>query len=132
MWSSFAGQWDRGMALIKKAQALNPYHPGWYHFPLAINRFRVSEYEQAATEFAKINTPGWYQMHAGLAASYGQLGRKQEAQSAAKALLERKPDFLADPRHFYRMRNLAPELGERLMDGLRKAGLGIPPENAIR
>lgn len=128
MWLSFSGQWDRGLALIRKAQALNPYHPGWYHFPLAINHYRKAEYDQAAAEFAKINTPGWYQMHAGLAASYGQLGRKQEAQAAVKTLLERKPDFLADPRHFYRMRNLPDELGERLMDGLRKAGLDIPPE----
>ena len=39
-------------------------------------------------------------MHAGLAASYGQLGRSEEAQAAVKTLLERKPDFLADPRHF--------------------------------
>ena len=28
MWLSFAGNWDRGTALIKKAQALNPYHHG--------------------------------------------------------------------------------------------------------
>ena len=67
-------------------------------------------------------------MHAGLAASYAQLGRNQEARAAVKTLLERKPDFLADPRHFYRMRNMPHELGERLMDGLRKAGLDIPPE----
>ena len=129
MWLSFSGQWDRGMTLIKKAQALNPYHPGWYHFPLGINYYRRGEYEQAAAEFTKINTPGWYQMHAGLAASYGQLGRRQEAQVAAKKLLERKPDFLADPRQFYRTRNLSNELGEPLMDGLRKAGLDISPQS---
>ena len=128
MWFSCMGQWDRGVALIKKAQTLNPYHPGWYHFPLAMSHYGKGEYEQAAAEFANINTPGWYQMHVGLAASYGQLGRTQEAQAAVKALLERKPDFLADPRHFYRMRNIPNEVGERLMDGLRKAGLDIPPE----
>jgi tetratricopeptide (TPR) repeat protein len=128
MWSSFIGHWDRGVALIRKAQALNPYHPGWYHFPLAINHYRNGEYEQAAAAFTKINTPGWYQMHVGLAASYAQLGRKQEAEAAVKALLERKPDFLADPRHFYRTRNMSHDLGERLMDGLRKAGLDISPE----
>jgi tetratricopeptide (TPR) repeat protein len=115
--------------LIGKAQTLNPYHPGWCHFPLAISHYAKGEYEEAAADFANINTPGWYQMHAGLAASYGQLGRAQEAKRAATALLERKPDFLSDPRHFYRMRNLPHDVGERLMDGLRKAGLDIPPES---
>ena len=128
MWFTCMGQSDRGVALIKKAQTLNPYHPGWYHFPLALSHYSKGEYERAAAEFSAINTPGWYQMHAGLAASYGQLGRTEEARAAAKALLERKPDFLTDPRHFYRTRNIPHEVGERLMDGLRKAGLDIPPE----
>ena len=126
---AYAGQWDRGVALIKKAQALNPDHPGWYHNALAMNHYRQGEYDQAAAEFANINNPGWWHMHVGTAASYGQLGQKEAAQAAAKTLLDLKPDFLSDPRNLYcAVRNFPDELCEHLIDGLRKAGLEIPPE----
>ena len=69
-------------------------------------------------------------MHAGLAASLGQMGNTEEAREASETLLELKPDFLDDPRHFYRSRNLSDEVGGRLIEGLRRAGLDIPDEPA--
>ena len=35
---TFAGDWDRGCALIDRAMELNPHHPGWYRLMFAFQR----------------------------------------------------------------------------------------------
>jgi adenylate cyclase len=119
-----AGDWDRGVALSRKAAALNPYHPGWLHFTLSSDHYRSHEYEKALIEAQKVNLPSLSLMHASLAAIYGQLGREAEAQSALADLLELNPDFVENPRREFRKWYLSEELIEHFMDGLNKAGLG--------
>ena len=125
-----AGQSERGVALVKKAIALNPNHPGWYHFALFGDHYEKGEYEPALAEALKINTPGFWANHSALAQVYGQLGRLDEARAAAATLLELNPTFREKAREELRKFFHAADHIEHAIDGLRKASLDIPDEAA--
>jgi len=64
-----------------------------------------------------------------LAAAYGQLGQRDEAGRALQELLKLRPDIAQIARPALQMR-FEPELVAHLIDGLRKAGLGIADEQS--
>jgi adenylate cyclase len=125
--TAYAGKWERGIALTKKAMALTPNYPKWCHFPIALDLYLKGEYEQSLAETLKIEIP-FIWTHVWLAANYGQLGRKEEARAAVAELLKLYPDFGANVRRESRKYNATDENLERYVEGLRKAGLDIPPE----
>jgi TolB-like protein len=125
--TAYSGKWDRGIALTKKAMALSPNYPRWCHFPIAIYHYLNAEYEQALAETLKIEIP-FIWTHVWLAMNYGQLGRKEEARAAVAELLKLYPGFGANVRREFRKYNTTDENLERYVEGLRKAGLDIPPE----
>ena len=61
-----------------------------------------------------------------MAAAYGQLGERDAAGKALRDLLKLRPDFAATVRKDIE-KWWEPEYVERLIDGLRKAGLDVPP-----
>src|SRR5207249_8808868 len=65
--------------------------------------------------------------HAVTAAAYGQLGMREKARKRLKKLLSIRPDFAKTAREEFG-RWLDPALVEHNIDGLRKAGLEIAPE----
>jgi hypothetical protein len=52
----------------------------------------------------------------------------QATRAALGALLQLKPDFSGEARDTFERRNLAPEVVDHILDGLRKAGLDNPEE----
>jgi tetratricopeptide (TPR) repeat protein len=124
--SAYAGEWESGMAMLEKAMALNPYHPGWYYFPLAFNHYRRRDYEPALEEALRVNMPGYHPNFIALAAIYGQLGREEEARAAAESLLQLFPDYGAHAREELGKWFFEADVLEHVLDGLRKAGLAIP------
>ncbi|GAG15314.1 unnamed protein product, partial [marine sediment metagenome] len=38
---------ERGIALVRKAMTLDPFHPTWWYFPIARYHFKRGEYEEA-------------------------------------------------------------------------------------
>ncbi|MGH6921607.1 MAG: hypothetical protein ACREJ0_28380 [Geminicoccaceae bacterium] len=121
------GQWERGIALIDEATARNPAHPGWYHTAPALNFYRRGRYAEALEEAEQIDAPGWVHNHTILAMIHGQLGKEEEARAAARQLLQMDPDFEANAWYELRLRNFSKEMTEQMAEGLRKAGLRIPP-----
>jgi len=121
---AYAGDWERGCALVEQAVRLNPHHPGWYWFPLVFNAYRKRDYQGALNFALKINLPGLYSTHTVLAAAYGQLGQRDEAGKAVQELLKLRPDVALVARPALETR-FGPELAEHMIDGLRKAGLEI-------
>ena len=122
---AYSGDWERGCAMAKQARELNPHHPSWYWFSDCFNAYRQSDDRVALDIARKIQMPGFWRANLALAATYGQLG---ERESAARAL-RRAARAAADLRHRRRaelQKWWDPELVERLMDGLRKAGLDVP------
>ncbi len=124
---AYAGEWERGCALVEKALQLNPNHPGWYWFTPFFNAYRKGDYHGALSFALKINLRGLYSTHMALAVAYGQLGQRDEAGKAVQELLKLRPNVAELARPALGMR-FEPELVEHLIDGLRKAGLEIAGE----
>lgn len=117
---AFLGAFDRGVALSRRAQALNPLHPGWYHFSFARRHYGERAYDEVLADVERIAMPEFYWTHLLQAAALGQLGRP-DAAAALRRLYALKPDFAAAAE--LRKWNAAPADAEHILDGLRKAGL---------
>ena len=124
---TYAGDSERGLALAARAKQLNPNHPGWYWYANYYDAYRRGD-DHGALDFArKVNLSGHWGAHVATAAACGQLGQRDAAGKALRELLKLRPHFATTARS-----NLekwwGPEYVDRLIDGLRKAGLEIPLE----
>jgi TolB-like protein len=117
---AFMGQFERGAELSRRAQQLNPLHPGWYHFSFARLHYNERNYQQTIADVEKVGLPHFYWTHMLTAAAMGQLGRRDAAHALA-LIFEVKPNFSA--RIELRKWNAAPADLEHILEGLRKAGL---------
>ncbi len=126
---AYSGEWERGCGLVERALQLNPNHPGWFWFPLATNAYRKRDYQAALGYALKINLPNFLWTHTLLAAIYGQLGQQEEAGKAVQELLKLNLQAAQIVRRAWRGR-YEPELAQRLIEGLRKAGLDVSDETA--
>ena len=123
---AYAGDWERGCALARRARELNSRHPGWLWFPEAFNAHRRRDYPAALEAGLKVNLPGFYWFHIVLAATYAQLGQPALAAKALNDLLATRPDFASIARNeIGKWLNADPDLVEHLVAGLRKAGLSV-------
>ena len=115
---------ERGITLVRKAIALDPFHPPWFHFPIARYHFERGEYEEALVAARKIDIPDFFYPHVYLAAIYAELGRQSEAQSALEELLKVRPDFTIEKLiHDRRKYNASDDSIRHWVAALRKAGL---------
>ncbi len=126
---SYAGKWERGAALSHKGIALNPDIPGWVYSPLSAYAYFQRDYDEALRMAVKIEIPPWWKTHALLAISYGQLGMQEEATQAVNDLLAVYPSYAENARREFRKYFWDETQIEHVIDGLRKAGLDIPPED---
>jgi tetratricopeptide (TPR) repeat protein len=124
---SYAGDWKRGSALVRRAMELNPKHPGWYWFVLFYDAYRKRDYRAALGVALQINLPGFYGTPLVAAAAYGQLGERDGAGQALRELLGLCPDFALSARAELG-KHLEPVLLEHMVEGLRQAGLEVAAE----
>ncbi|MBA2259709.1 MAG: hypothetical protein H0W18_12510, partial [Acidobacteria bacterium] len=121
---ALSGDWERGSHVADAARKLNPHFPGWYWLAPLFHAYYKGDY-QAAVGFAmRVNIPGYFWVPLAAAAAFGQLGDVEQAQKAIQALLAIRPDFGATARAEFR-KWMQPDLVEKYLDGLRKAGLEI-------
>jgi adenylate cyclase len=124
IYMGYAGKWQEGLAIVRRAAALNPNHPGWFHYLFGKEHYRKGEYEQALLEFRKINTPSFFMNHVVLAYTFGQLGRTGAADAELAEIQRLYPGFTVGTLiEEYGKFNFSPEYIEHSADGLRKAGL---------
>lgn len=126
-WMAYSGAWEKGKEWVTRAKHLNPNYQSWWDWIWVLHHYLNGEYKEARDVALKINLPGNYMIQAALTATYGMLGEHQKAQQALAHLLEIRPDYPKDPRAPFRTRGMQTELIEALMDGLREAGLDVPP-----
>lgn len=129
---AYAGDWDQGLSLVERAMALNPHHPGWYHFAAMADHYRRREYERALEVGRRVDMPGYYPYHMWLAAIYGQLGRRREAESSLEHLLALFPGYPELARENLGMWLVSPEMQAHVLRGLRNAGLELPGDGTSR
>jgi TolB-like protein/tetratricopeptide (TPR) repeat protein len=126
---TYAGEWERGLALAGRAKQLNPNYPGWYWYADFYDAYRRGDYRGALGFALKVNLPGQWFSHAATAAAFGQLGERDAAAKAVRDLLRVRPDFAATVRGDIE-KWWEPEYVESMIDGWRKAGLEIAGERA--
>jgi adenylate cyclase len=117
------GEWDRGLELMKRGMELNPYHPSWFYLVPFMDYYRRGEFEDALSEALNFNYPGLFWDPLLRAAALGRLGRRDEADTAIGQLLELIPDFAARGRLIISSYVKVDHLVDKLVEGLREAGL---------
>ena len=120
---SFKGEYDRGCLLTERAMALNPAHPGWYHFVPVIRHFARREFAAALAAVNRVNTPDLFWTQFALASVAGQLGLGSEGRSAYDAMVRLAP-FMNDPdyrREFVTRWYWPEDLIESLLDGAERS-----------
>ncbi|HXJ94743.1 MAG TPA: protein kinase, partial [Terriglobia bacterium] len=130
---AFAGDWERGVAMLQRAMDLSRHHPGWYHNTSFHYYYRKGEYELALQAAKKINSPDYNWMYVAIAAACGMLGRQQEAAVAIVSLRRCAPEFLELGKIRKVIGKWDPEKDEveRLMVGLQKAGLRYGADSGV-
>ena len=120
----YSGRSEEALACFDRAMALNPYYPDlWLHFQ-AQAMFQLGRYEEAVISLKRrlVRNPGTDVSRVLLAASYGQLGRFDEARVEWQEVFRVNPDYsLEHRRKVLPYKN--PDDFELVVDGLRKAGL---------
>jgi TolB-like protein len=114
------GQHERARQLLARAMHLNPLYPDWYLWLLGGVYFNSSEYRSAIETLEAMRDRS--EAHRLLASSYAHLGEMNEARHHATELMEVHPNFSIE--HWRTVPPFKdPEPLERLIDGMRKAGL---------
>jgi TolB-like protein/tRNA A-37 threonylcarbamoyl transferase component Bud32/Flp pilus assembly protein TadD len=134
LWLAYAGirfctreDWERGVPLARKALRLNPHPPSWYYLGMFFHSYRHGRYEEALKQVLKVDSYD-YRVPLYRAATYGQLGRYDEAKREFADLLALVPKIPAGFREdMIERHGMASELAEHLVEGLRKAGLPERP-----
>jgi TolB-like protein/class 3 adenylate cyclase len=123
----YSGEWERGKALVERMMKLNPRYPSWAHYVFFLDHYRKSEYPEALQEVLKINLAQHCMVQWSVAAAYGQVGETAKGMATLVRISKIEPPCPDDPRYPFQKRKLPNELVESLVDGLRKAGLDVPP-----
>ena len=124
MFSSM-GDRQRGVALVTKANAINPdAAAGWYHSTIYTADYLNGDYRHAL-EVARQNPQSdWFFAHIEYTPIYGQLGMKQEALDIWHKLQAEVPGASADTfANWWRLWNFSDGEIAKLMDGVYKSGV---------
>lgn len=119
------GDWDRGERLIRKTIELNPFHRVFVRYATWLNCFRQQDYAGAMEETQWLGGVGYFWDPLCRAVTLSELGRFDEARAAVRELLDLKPDF--QERGVLLIRHLIkfPELEDRIVNSLARAGLAL-------
>jgi adenylate cyclase len=120
----YAGRSEEALVCFERAMALNPYYPDIFLHFHAQAMFQLGRYEEAVVILKRrlVRNPATDISRVLLAASYGHLGRLAEARAEWEEVFRINPDYSLEHR-----RKVLPYENpadfERIVDGLRKAGL---------
>ncbi len=119
------GEWERGTALIRRSMARNPSHIPTALHALWADHLRRGEFEEAYQVALLFRNPSFFWRALMRACTLGHLGRMAEAKREVAALLQSKPDFASRGRTLIGRYIKFPDLSERVVDGLARAGLAL-------
>jgi adenylate cyclase len=122
---SLLGDGDRGTTLIREARRRNPYALPNATMGLWFEHLRRGEIQLAYEVALEFRDPTYFWRGVMRASCLGLLGRGAEAEAEITALLEQRPDFGARGRtligHYVKL----PDVFDRVLDGLYRAGLDL-------
>jgi len=116
-------EWGKAVPLLEESFARNPGQPSTYRMGLCLYHYAHGRYQEALAEARRVYAPHVIYGFMGIAMAAGQLGLQREADAAVKVILMIDPGYgdhlIAD----LKSHNVHPDLIEKCVDGLRKAGL---------
>ena len=115
----FKGEIERGIELSKHARALNPLHPGWYHFSPALLNYHQGRYEDMLMDVQRISMPSFFWTHLLNAAALGRMGHEKAGDSLTLMHLTQPGVSAAAEMQKW---IISQEKYDNLMLGLREAG----------
>jgi adenylate cyclase len=121
---TFIGQWEKGVALVTKANTINSISAqGWYHSALHYDFYRKREYEKALEILLWHPSTALCETQYKFVAAYGQLLQPEKARPHWENCKATNPDmstdFVAD---ILRLWNFQESFIEHYMEGFEKAG----------
>jgi adenylate cyclase len=119
------GEWERGVALIRRSMERNPNHIPVASHALWANHLRLGEFEEAYQAALLYRDPTFFWRALMRACCLGHLGRIAEAKLEVAELLRRKPEFARRGRVLIGRHIKFPDLVERIVAGLARAGLAL-------
>jgi adenylate cyclase len=121
LWLAYNGRGDEAVRCLDADLQRDPFPPAWYWDFRGIALFASRRYEEAIEALSHLTKVYWFDNYY-LAASYAHLGLIERARACAAEILRERPGFalkqVGMTEHFKDPADL-----ERLLDGLRKAGL---------
>lgn len=119
------GEWQRGLAILKKGRELNPHYPGWFHMAPFFYHYLQERYEEAYQEARAFQMSQLFWDPVLRAAVLGRLEKEPEAAQAVLELLQLRPDFSTAGRFLISCYVKFDYLIDAILEGLRRAGLAI-------
>ena len=120
----YTGEHEASLEAIRKSMRLDPRHPFFYLWIVGQNYMQQQRYGEAVEEFRKVlrQNPAFSGARLTLAATYGLMGRIEDAEWEAEEILTLMPEFTLTKERA-RAPYKKPEHLARYIEGLRKAGL---------
>jgi adenylate cyclase len=118
-----AGDWDRGIGLIRRAIELHPHHYSALYHCLCIDHYRRGEYDDALAQMKRSTLSNFVGTPILIAAAAGQLHNVTEARAAFDALRRTHPTYVdPDKARFYIAKWTWDDvIVDQLVDGFLKA-----------
>ena len=120
----YACRFNEAIQYVEEAIRLDPFPPNTYFHVLSVNYRFVGRYEEALVQLKKAHEldPNNLFTHLGLAHTYANLGRMEEARAAAAEVLRLHPKFSLE--NYAKAMPLKDQSAvDFIIGGLRKAGL---------
>jgi adenylate cyclase len=132
----YSGRPKEAFDFVERAIRLDPHYPAYHLYVLGLAHFVMEEFDAAVPLFERAlkRNPENYVPLIPLAAAYAHLGREQEAAATVEKLQKALPNIFTlsllrrHPLWSYK----DPADQERLLEGLRKAGVPKTPYDALR
>jgi tetratricopeptide (TPR) repeat protein len=121
LWLTFTGRGDEAVRSLDADLRRDPFPPAWFWAFRGIALFQGRQYEAAIEALSRLPIR-YYWDDQYLAASYAQLGLMERARECVKEILKARPDYALGQVRLIEPYKYPADL-ERLIDGLRKAGL---------
>jgi adenylate cyclase len=119
------GEWEQGLAILKKGMELNPHYPGWFCMAPYFYLYLQERWEEAYQEALGFQMPQFFWDPLLRAAALGRLGRGAEAAQVVRELQQLRPDFPIHGRFLISCYVKFDYLTDAIINGLRQAGLKI-------
>jgi hypothetical protein len=122
----FSGNYSEGAPIMERAVEASSAHPSWWDYGLFLARFMLGDVAKSerAAEALVTAKRGHYIAARAIAADCA--GKPELAKQLLDELVAEFPEFANNPRAYFVDGKYPPQMTEKLLSALRKAGLGGP------